>query len=108
MIGVEYIGPRQSIATGRYHFFRGYIRAYRLREVDNGRIYTRARYVFDHGPSRKRSREVVLRVAVLERRVLPGRHLPLQRLNPTPEPGRISLRLLLSMQLSRRRPCRLQ
>src|SRR3954447_15945041 len=39
MIGVEYISPRQSIATGRYHFFRGYIRAYRAREVDSGRIY---------------------------------------------------------------------
>src|SRR3954447_23426995 len=39
MIGVEYISPRQSIATGRYHFFRGYIRAYRPREVESGRIY---------------------------------------------------------------------
>jgi hypothetical protein len=53
MIGVEYIGPRQSIATGRYHFFRGYIRAYRPREVDSGRIYTRVRYVFDHRLPRK-------------------------------------------------------
>jgi hypothetical protein len=53
MIGVEYISPRQSIATGRYHFFRGYIRAYRPSEVDSGRIYTRVRYVFDHRPPRK-------------------------------------------------------
>jgi hypothetical protein len=53
MIGVEYISPRQSIATGRYHYFRGYIRAYRVREVDSGRIYTRVRYVFDHRPPRK-------------------------------------------------------
>jgi hypothetical protein len=53
MIGVQYISPRQSIATGRYHFFRGYIRAYRPSEVDTGRIYTRVRYVFDHRPPRK-------------------------------------------------------
>jgi hypothetical protein len=53
MIRVEYISPRQSIATGRYHFFRGYIRAYRPREVDSGRIYTRVRYVFDRRPPRK-------------------------------------------------------
>ena len=57
MIGVEYISPRQSIATVRYNFFRGYIRAYPSK-VDSGRIYTRVRYVFDHRPPRKIGRAI--------------------------------------------------
>ena len=69
MIGLEYIGPRQSIATGRYHYFRGYIRVYRLIDYDgdqrctrikcvDDRLYTRVRYVLDHQPPRKIGRAI--------------------------------------------------
>jgi hypothetical protein len=53
MIGLEFIGRRQSVATGRYHYFRGYIRVYRPIDYDGDRLYTRVRYVFAHRPPRR-------------------------------------------------------
>lgn len=52
-IGIQYLRPRDSIATGRYHFFKGYVRAYRPRKCDGDYIYTRLRYVFAHRPPKR-------------------------------------------------------
>jgi hypothetical protein len=47
-IGVQFLRPQDSIATGRYYLFKGYVKVYRPRKCDGDYIYTRLRYVLAH------------------------------------------------------------